>query len=480
VNAVSLTDFLGVLPETLLVLTALVVIVVDAAKTSAWSSRALPALSILGLAASGGAAILTWGSGGTIFDGTVFNDGFSEIFRVLFAVIGILTLLFSPHYLQKKSMRLGEYYALVLTAVFGMMVMVSAANLLLFFLGLETMSISLYILAGLQRADVKSAEAGMKYLIMGAFSSAFLLYGIALMYTSIGAVDYVAITEHFATGAVAPNALLIVSIALLLLGFAFKVAAVPFHFWSPDVYDGSPTTITAFMSTGPKAAAFVALIRVFGVMLGPLSSLWVTSLTVLAILTMTVGNLSALRQTSVKRMLAYSAIAHAGYLLVGIVAGTKMAFAGTGYYLAAYALTNLGAFACLILIDRKPNSGYKFDDFRGVGFSHPVLGAVFTVFLLSLTGVPPTAGFFGKLYVFSTAIQQGHILLAVIALLNSAIGAYYYLRIITLMYMSKPEGVIEFHEPASYRFALVVSSVIILIVGMFPEQLLQLMLVSVP
>jgi NADH-quinone oxidoreductase subunit N len=233
------------------------------------------------------------------------------------------------------------------------------------------------------------------------------------------------------------------------------------------------------MTTGPKAAAFVGLIRVFGVALQPASSLWMDSLTWLAILTMTVGNIVALRQSSVKRMLAYSSIAHAGYLLVGIVAG-KTAFPAIGYYLVAYALMNLGAFAVIILINRKEGAGYGFDEFRGVGLAHPLLGATMTVFLLSLTGVPPTAGFFGKLYVFSAAIGTGHLGLAIVALLNSAVGAYYYLRIITLMYMNKPDTDLAFHEPASYRFALVISCVLVLLIGIFPEQLLRLVTLSAP
>ena len=466
------------LPETIVVLTALLVIVLDAAKHGRWASWMLPAWSCVGLVASAAAAIVTWGHGGTVFSDTVFTDGFSSLFRVLFAVIGILTVMFSPYYLRFKSMRLGEYYALLLTAVFGMMVMVSAANLLLFFLGLETMSISLYVLAALQRADVKSAEAGMKYLILGSFSSAFFLYGVALMYATVGSVDYQAIGTYLA-GGFQPNLLLVAAIALLLVGFAFKVAAVPFHFWSPDVYDGSPATITAFMTTGPKAAAFVALIRVFGVALQPASGLWTDALTWIAILTMTVGNVVALRQSSVKRMLAYSSIAHAGYLLVGIVAG-KTAFPAIGYYLVAYALMNLGAFAVIILINRKENAGYGFDEFRGIGFAHPLLGVTMVVFLLSLTGVPPTAGFFGKLYIFSAAMGSGHVGLAIVALINSAVGAYYYLRIISLMYMSKADGDISFPEPSSYRFALVISCLLVLAIGIFPEQLLKLVTLSAP
>jgi NADH-quinone oxidoreductase subunit N len=319
----------------------------------------------------------------------------------------------------------------------------------------------------------------MKYLVLGSFSSGFLIYGIALIYGAIGSVDYSQIEAYF-QGEYELGPMLVAGIALMFVGFAFKVAAVPFHFWSPDVYDGAPTTVTGFMSTGPKAAAFVALIRVFGIALEPASPMWTTVLTWLAILTMTVGNVVALRQTSVKRMLAYSSIAHAGYLLVGIVAGTPQAFAATGYYLVGYALMNLGAFAVIILINRRSEAGYQYDDLRGMGFAHPLLGITMTIFLLSLTGVPPTAGFFGKLYVFSAAIQQGHIVLAVIGLLNSAVGAFYYLRLITLLYMTPAEGNIEIVQPASYRAALVVSSILVLLIGIFPEQLLSLITNSLP
>lgn len=476
---ISLYDLQGILPETILVFTAIVVLIADALRRGRGPTSALPTLAACGLAASGIAAIYTWGTGDTLFAGTVFHDGFGSLFKVLFAVIGILTVLYSPHYLRTKGMRYGEYWVLLLLVIFGLMVMATAANLLIFFLGLETMSIGLYVLAGFQRRDVKSAEASLKYLVLGAFSSAFMLYGIALLYVVTGSVDYQAIAE-FMAGGFHPGLMSIAAIALLLLGFAFKVAAVPFHFWSPDVYDGAPATITAFMSTGPKAAAFVALIRVFGVALGPAADLWAVVVSVLAVLTMTVGNVVALRQTSVKRMLAYSSIAHAGYLLVGIAAGTSAAFAATGYYLTAYALMNLGAFAVIILLNRGGEGGYRFEDLRGMGFAHPVLGVTLTVFLVSLTGIPPTAGFFGKLYVFSAAIEQGHIALAVIGLLNSAVAAYYYLRVITLLYMAKPEGDTAVVQPAAYSAALVVSSVLILLIGIFPEQLLNLITFSVP
>lgn len=461
-----------------MVITAVLVILTDAWRGKS-SSGILPTLSVLGLAGSAAAAIANWGVGGTIFEGTVFTDGFASLFRVLFAVIGILTIMYSPHYLQVRRIRLGEYYSLLLMCIFGLMVMSSAANLLLFFLGLETMSLALYVLAGFQRDDVKSAEAAMKYLVLGSFSSAFLIYGIALIYGAVGSVDYEAIGAYFQQD-YQMGPMLVAGIGLLLVGFAFKVAAVPFHFWSPDVYDGAPTTITGFMSTGPKAAAFVALIRVFGVALQPTSTIWISVLTVLAIATMTVGNVVALRQSSAKRMLAYSSIAHAGYLLVGIVAGTPAAFAAVGYYLIAYALMNLGAFAVIILLNRRLEAGYHYDSFRGMGFSHPLLGATMTIFLLSLTGIPPTAGFFGKLYIFSAAIEQGYIVLAVIGLLNSAVGAYYYLRLITLLYMSGTEEDTALPEPGAYRAALVISSVLVIVIGIFPEQLLSILYSSLP
>lgn len=477
-NIISTYDVQGILPETILILTAILVLIADAVRRGRGPTATLPVLAGCGLAASAVAAMFTWGDGGTLFMGTVFNDGFASLFKVLFAVIGLLTVLYSPHYLRTRRMFYGEYWILLLLVIFGLMVMAAAANLLIFFIGLETMSIGLYVLAGFQRRDVKSAEAGLKYLVLGAFSSAFLLYGIALVYVVIGSVDYLVIAEYMSAG-FRPGILLVAGMGLLLLGFAFKVAAVPFHFWSPDVYDGAPATITAFMSTGPKAAAFVALIRVFGVALGGAAELWSVVVGILAVLTMTVGNVVALRQTSVKRMLAYSSIAHAGYLLVGLAAGTGAAFAATGYYLTAYALMNLGAFAVIILLNRG-DGGYRFEDLRGMGFAHPLLGITLTIFLVSLTGIPPTAGFFGKLYVFSAAIEQGHIVLAIIGLLNSAVAAYYYLRVITLLYMAKPEGDTAVPRPAAYSAALVVSSIIILLIGIFPEQLLNLITLSVP
>ncbi|MCB1059469.1 MAG: NADH-quinone oxidoreductase subunit N [Calditrichaeota bacterium] len=471
-------DFLGIIPELIVVLTALVAIVVDV-RNKEKNASASQGVTIIGLAVTGIIALFSPSEPGMLMSGQVFNDGFSEWFRALFAFVGMVTAIYSPLYLRFRNIRLGEYYSLLSMCVFGMMVMATAANLLLFFVGLETMSIALYVLVGLRRNDASSIEGGMKYLVLGAFSSAFLLYGMALIYGGIGSLDYAAISQTLLDSeGIGP--MTASGIALLLVGFAFKVSAVPFHFWSPDVYDGAPTSITAFMSTGAKAAAFIGLIRVFGQSLATTSHHWITALSIIAALTMTIGNFTALRQVSVKRMLAYSSVAHAGYLLVGIVAGTREAFAASGFYLIGYALMNLGAFGVLMLLNQRGKGDYSFDSLRGMGTVHPVLGLTMTVFMLSLIGIPPTAGFFGKLYVFSAAIKEGHILLAVIGFLNSAVAAYYYLKVISTMYMTKPEGDVTVPQPMPYKFALAVSSILIIVIGLFPDQLVNAMLNAVP
>lgn len=474
----GMNDFMGLLPELVVILTALLAIVVDVAARER-NASASQGVTAIGLSVAAALALVAPSESAMLMAGQVFNDGFASWFRALFCVIGVITAIFSPLYLKHRNMRLGEYYSLLSMCVFGMMVMGSAANLLLFFVGLETMSISLYVLVGLRRDDSSSIEGSLKYLVLGAFSSAFLLYGMALIYGGIGSLEYNVIGEALRDSeGIGP--MTVTGIGLLLVGFAFKVSAVPFHFWSPDVYEGAPTTITAFMSTGAKAAAFIGLIRVFGVALSSTNEHWVGALSVLAVLTMTLGNVSALRQVSVKRMLAYSSIAHAGYLLVGMVAGTREAFAASGFYLIGYALMNLGAFGVLMLLNQRGKGDYSFDSLRGMGTVHPVLGLTMTVFMLSLIGIPPTAGFFGKLYVFSAAIEQGHLILAIIGLLNSAVAAYYYLKVISTMYMAKPEGDVAVPQPMGYKATLAISSVLIIVLGMFPDQLITALLKAVP
>ncbi|MCL4304381.1 NADH-quinone oxidoreductase subunit N [bacterium] len=471
-------DFLGVLPELAVVLTALLAILVDIAAREK-NPSASQGVTAVGLTVAAALALSLPTSNGMLMSDQLFSDGFSAWFRALFCVVGVITAIFSPLYLRHRNIRLGEYYSLLAMSVFGMMVMSSSANLLLFFVGLETMSISLYVLVSLRRDDATSVEGGLKYLVLGAFSSAFLLYGMALIFGGIGSLDYAVIGEYLRQShGVGPMTL--TGIGLLLVGFAFKVSAVPFHFWSPDVYEGAPTTITAFMSTGAKAAAFVGLIRVFGVALAETSEHWTFALAVISVLTMTLGNVVAIRQTSVKRMLAYSSIAHAGYMLVAVIAGSREAYAAAGFYLVGYAFMNLGAFGVLMLINQRGKGDYSFESLRGMGTVHPLLGLTMTVFMLSLIGIPPTAGFFGKLYVFSAAIKQGYLWLVIIGLLNSAVGAYYYLKVISTMFMSKAEGEVQFGQPVAYKAALAISSLLIIILGMFPEQLVTAMLKAVP
>lgn len=474
----GMRDFLGVLPELAVVLTALLAILVDIAAREK-NPSASQGVTAVGLTVAAALALSLPTSNGMLMSDQLFSDGFSAWFRALFCVVGVITAIFSPLYLRHRNIRLGEYYSLLAMSVFGMMVMSSSANLLLFFVGLETMSISLYVLVSLRRDDATSVEGGLKYLVLGAFSSAFLLYGMALIFGGIGSLDYAVIGEYLRQShGVGPMTL--TGIGLLLVGFAFKVSAVPFHFWSPDVYEGAPTTITAFMSTGAKAAAFVGLIRVFGVALAETSEHWTFALAVISVLTMTLGNVVAIRQTSVKRMLAYSSIAHAGYMLVAVIAGSREAYAAAGFYLVGYAFMNLGAFGVLMLINQRGKGDYSFESLRGMGTVHPLLGLTMTVFMLSLIGIPPTAGFFGKLYVFSAAIKQGYLWLVIIGLLNSAVGAYYYLKVISTMFMSKAEGEVQFGQPVGYKAALAISSLLIIIFGMFPEQLVTAMLKAVP
>jgi NADH-quinone oxidoreductase subunit N len=471
-------EILGVLPELLLVVTALLTLLFDLL-TKGKEKMGVATLSLVGFAGAGVVSAVMWDRGGWVFSDMVLADNFTVVFRTLFCFVGVVTVLVSPAYLQYRNIRLGEYYPLLMIAVFGMMVMVSAADLLLFFLGIETMSIALYVLACLDRKDIRSTEAALKYFILGSFSTAFLLFGIALLYSVTRSTSYASIFSQFQGGSIEPVAA--AGIGLLLIGFAFKVAAVPFHFWSPDVYQGAPTPVTAFMSVGPKAAAFVALIRVFGIALQNTSIIWTDALAVVAVLTMTLGNVVALRQQNIKRMLAYSSIAHAGYLLLGIVAGGPRAFAAMSYYLIAYALMNFGAFTVAMAVNRRGEGDYSLEDYKGAGFTHPVLGVTMAIFMFSLAGVPPTAGFFGKLYVFSAAVEAGYIPLVVIAVLNSALAAYYYLRIIGYMYMARPEHEVKpVPRLAGYAFTVVLTSFLVLLLGALPAGMLNMLLYAVP
>ena len=376
----------------------------------------------------------------TLFDGMFLHDGFTVFFTLLFCAVAAVAVLQSWNYVRRTRIDHGEYYALMLAATLGMILMAASNDLITVFLGLELMSLALYVLVGFRRGRLDSSEAALKYFLLGAFASGFLLYGIALLYGATGTTNLGRMAIFLADTPLLGNPLLLMGGLLVLAGFAFKVAAVPFHMWTPDAYEGAPTTVTGFMSAGAKAAGFAALLRLVIVALPGLQTDWRPLLSAIAMLTMTVGNVTALLQTNVKRMLAYSSIAHAGYLLIAVVAGGLPGGSAALFYLAVYSLMNLGAFGILSLLGRGQEDRATLADLSGLAVRHPGLAAAMAVFMLSLGGIPPTAGFMGKVYVFSVAVDAGQIPLVIVGVLNSALSIYYYLRVTVVMYMREPQG----------------------------------------
>ena len=412
------------------------------------------------------------------FSGLIVLDAYTWFFNLLILVAAGLTVLFSVRYFADEGSALYEYFVLLLFSSAGMMFMISGNHLLVIFVGLETLSISIYVLAGILPASAKSREAALKYLLLGGFSSAIFLYGAALLYGAAGSLSLPALAKFLQTGPIGKMAM--AGMGLLLVGFAFKVAAVPFHMWTPDVYEGAPAPLTGFMSVGVKAAAFAAFVRVFFDALMPLQINWVHILWVLSVLTMVLGNLAALVQDNIKRMLAYSSIAHAGYILIGMVAANEAGTSGMLYYLLAYTFTNLGAFGIVAIVGSKGEANVQIDDYRGLAKAHPVLALLMSIFLFSLAGIPPTAGFMGKFTIFAAAINSGYIWLVIIGILTSAASVYYYFRVVMKMYMEVPET-----APAKLQFgaAMMVGLTIavagVLYIGIFPTNYLNLAVESV-
>ncbi len=441
-------------------------------------------LSLMAIAASILLSICSWGlvldpDLGTVRYGihdAVVLDRFSLFFYLVLGLVSMLTILLSMGYLDAAAADQGEYYSLVLFSTLGMMLMAAGGDLIVIFLGLETFSLALYTLAGFWKADLRSNESALKYLLLGAFASAFFLYGIALIYGATGTTMLRQIAAFLADGH-PPAPLFMIGGGLLLVGFGFKIASVPFHMWAPDVYEGAPTSVTAFMIAGTKAAAFAAFLRVFLLALPALHVQWSVAIWVLAVLTMTVGNLVALVQSNIKRMLAYSSIAHAGYLLVALVAGGSSGVASILFYLVAYALMNLGAFAVIIALQGREQERLLLTDYAGLGWQRPVLAACMAVFMFSLAGIPPTAGFMGKLYIFSAALEGHYLGLAVIGVLNSVVSVYFYLRVIVIMYMSEaasPRPLVPTSVSVAAVLAVVMSVLGTLHLGLFPAGLLDL------
>ena len=403
-----------------------------------------------------------------IFSGMVYWDKFSLFLEALFLISSLVVVLLSIGTMKKDDAEIPEYYALILFATSGMILISQAAHLIVLFLALEIFSISIYILAGLPKHKASCVESSLKYFILGAFGSAFLIYGLTFIYGGCGSLSLNEIAKSLSKGAFS-NTYLILGACLVLVGLGFKIALVPFHMWTPDVYEGAPTTITAFMAVGVKAAAFAAFVRVFWFGLNGINIEWNTLFWILAVLTMSVGNVCALRQESIKRMLAYSSIAHAGYIFIALVVGDKTALASMLYYLISYAFMNLGAFGVLILVklfDQKET----YEDFKGFVYSHPFLGVCMTIFMCSLMGMPPTAGFLAKFFVFSSAVKAGYIWLVVLAVLNSIIAAYYYLRVIIYMFTRDSLELVQNKVSLGYgAVALLISVIGTLGLGILPN-----------
>jgi NADH-quinone oxidoreductase subunit N len=400
-----------------------------------------PLLSMLALIVAGYAAYRVRDDKRALFEGMFVHDGLTVFFTILFCAVGVVSVLFAWNYNKRTRIGQPEFYSLLLTSVLGMVVMAASNDLITIFLGLELMSLSLYVMVGFRRNLLESNEAALKYFLLGAFASAFLLYGIALLYGATGTTNLQKIGDFLGDTPLRGQPLILVGSLLVFTGFLFKVAAVPFHMWTPDAYQGAPTSVTGFMSAGAKAAGFAALLRILMRALPTLQHDWQPLLSVVAMLTMTVGNVTALLQNNVKRMLAYSSIAHAGYILVALAAGGRDGSAAAVFYLAAYSFMNLGAFALLTMMGRGSDEPVLVSDLAGLGFRQPLAGLALTLFMVSLGGIPPTAGFMGKVLVFGSAVKAGLVWpLVVVGVLNSVVSVFYYLRITVALYMREPEG----------------------------------------
>ncbi len=462
-------EYMGILPELILTLFGMIIMVVDPLLDDTSSHKSLGAIGLVGAVA---ALVSThWMAlyPGIGFWNMVRVDGFSVFFHVLVIAIAVVAILSSYEYMAVQRIRAGEYYGLILFGTVGMCLMSSAIELVLIFIALEISSISTYILAGFRRREAASSESSLKYFLLGSFATAFFLYGVAMMFGATGSTNVDAIGRALNSGSI--PVLAYVAVALMFVGLGFKVASAPFHVWTPDVYEGAPAPVVGFMSTGPKAAAFAVLIRVL-FEINPPGRFWLIWIS--AALTMTVGNVGALVQDNIKRLLAYSSIAHAGYILVAFAAAPAYGTSAIMFYTAAYAAMNVGAFA---VVSHFANAGEKYltlQDYAGLGRRSPVLAATLTFFLMSLIGIPLTGGFFGKFYIFSAALHSNLVWLTVIGLVNSAIGAYYYLRVIVMMYMREPRAEVPV-TPIPFATALAISTciVITLYLGVLPGRVLD-------
>jgi NADH-quinone oxidoreductase subunit N len=479
----SAHDLFAILPELLVIFAACAVLALDPI-TPLSKKDGLAWLSLGTMAICMGLTAARFGSPTTAFGGLVVIDNYSCFWKLLLYFVTGLTILLSFSYLKEERIYFGEYYGFILLALSGMMVMVSGTDLLTIYLGTELMSLSLYVMAGLKRAEAKSLEASAKYFVLGAFSSGILLYGISLLYGSAGSTQLPAIAAAIA-GRSLDDPLLLFATILIAVGFSFKLAVVPFHMWTPDVYQGAPTSVTAFMAVASKAASFGAFMRVFVEGLGGVRANWSLLFLLLCVVTLILGNIVALVQTNVKRMLAYSSIAHAGYALIGVVAAGRLAPAEASsavssvmLYIALYTFMTFGAFTIIAMLRKGGLEGEEIEDFSGLAKRHPFAALLMLVFMVSLAGIPPTAGFIGKFYVFMSAVQAGLAWLAVLALVFAAISAYFYLRLVMVMYMREPEAVTalspRFVSSPALSIVLACAVAGVVFFGLYPDPIVNL------
>jgi NADH-quinone oxidoreductase subunit N len=465
-------DLVSLAPVLVLTVFAMGVLVLD---LFAGKNKTLLAfVSIIGLMVTAISAFAKVGLPAHSFNDSYIVDHLSICFILIFTLSSALAILISIDYNSRENINAGEFYSLILFCTVGMIVLASSTDLIMIFLGIEIVSICLYVLAGIRRGNFKSNEAALKYFLLGAFATGFLLYGMALMYGATGTTNLIKIADLIKSGGIISEPLLLIGAVLLLIGFGFKVASVPFHMWAPDVYQGAPSPVTAFMAVGPKAAALVAFFRVFAETLPEISSFWETLLITISILTMFIGNLGAIMQTNIKRLLAYSSISHVGYILMAILAKNSMGSSSLIFYMITYAFMIFGIFGIIIMLGRKGEENLELEGYSGLGFKHPMIALCMTIFLLSLGGLPPLAGFVAKFYIFNAALEQGFLMLVIVAVLNSAISLYYYLRVIVYMYMKEPVGEFQVSLSPLTLFVVALSIFGTIQLGIFPDPIISL------
>jgi NADH-quinone oxidoreductase subunit N len=466
----STSDFYYILPEIVLTAGALAVLIADVLLPKR-RRGVLAWLTLLAIGATLASLAPFRTTHVEVARGLIAVDEFALFFKIIFLVAAAITVLMSVRYLEVEGASPGEYYFLILCATLGMMIMAGGIDLITIFIGLETMALSFYILTGFIKPNQRSNEAAVKYFLLGAFSLGILLYGMSLMYGLSGTTNLRPMAVAFVGQERDPR--LVLAVILVVAGVGFKIAAVPFHMWAPDVYEGAPTPVTAFLSVGSKAASFAMLLRIFLEGMPSMSADWRLLFQVLAIVTMTVGNIAAVTQTNLKRMLAYSSIAHAGYVLIGVVVGTARGVTAMLIYLLIYSFMQLGAFAVIVFLRRKDVIGDELKDFSGLNTRHPLAAFAMLLFMLSLGGIPPTAGFMGKFWLFSAAIEAGYVWLAVIGVLNSAISLYYYVRIVVFMYVKKETIGSEPVASPALAIALAVAVAATIVLGVYPRLLFE-------